>query len=121
MNQEIQKSKFDTLKWLLVWIILGAGISANYVFSATSSSLRLIVWLFLCVLIFGIIFQTKKGRKWSIFAQEAKNESRKIIWPTRQETVQTTIVVVVMVVISALFLWGVDALLIKCIQIFTGK
>jgi preprotein translocase subunit SecE len=121
MNEEIQSSKFDSIKWILVWGMLGSGIAVNYLFSGISPSLRLIFWLILSLLVFGVIFQTQKGKQWWVFLEEAKNELQKIVWPTRQETVQTTVVVVVMVIFSALFLWGVDALLIKCIQIFTGK
>jgi preprotein translocase subunit SecE len=121
MNEVIERPKFDTIKWFASWLILAIGLIANYFFSAISTPVRLIGWLFLLLLVLGVISQTQKGKKWWVFIEEARNELRKIVWPTRQETVQTTIVVVLMVVVSALFLWAIDALLMQGIQFFTGK
>lgn len=121
MNQEMQQSKLDTLKWLFIWTLFVTGVITNYLFSTTSLSLRLTAWLLLLLLMAGVIFQTKKGKQWWLFIEASKVELQKVVWPTRQETIQTTMVVVVMVVISAVFLWGVDALLVKCVQFFMGK
>ena len=44
-----------------------------------------------------------------MFAQESVVETGRVVWPTRKETLQTTGIVFVFVVVMALFLWGVDA------------
>lgn len=121
MNEVTEKSKIDLIKWLVTWLILAVGLFMNYSFSTTPVPIRLIGWLLLLLVIFGIISQTQKGKKWWVFIEEAKNELRKIVWPTRPETIQTTAVVVLMVVVAALFLWATDAALMQCIQFFTGK
>lgn len=54
------------------------------------------------------------------FAREARVELRKVIWPTRQETLQTTLVVLVMVVVVAIFLWLLDMLLLWAVNGLTG-
>jgi preprotein translocase subunit SecE len=121
MNDITAKTKFDALKWLISGIILIGGFVANYVFTEAPSALRLIGWLLIFLITVVIISQTQKGKKWREFLEGSRNELKKVVWPTRQETIQTTAVVVLMVVISALFLWAVDALLIQIIQFFTNK
>src|SRR5262245_59144370 len=116
-----EKPKLDTVKLLLSCVILATGLIVNYLFPAIPTPVRLIGWLLLLLLVFGIISQTQTGKKWWLFIEEARNELRKIVWPTRQETIQTTVVVILMVVVSALFLWAIDALLMEGIQFFTGK
>lgn len=116
-----EKPKFDTIKWFASWLILATGLVANYLSPTVPAPVRLIGWLLLLLLIFGVISQTQKGKKWWVFIEEARNELRKIVWPARQETIQTTVVVILMVVVSALFLWAIDALLMQGIQFFTGK
>ena len=58
--------------------------------------------------------------KFTAFLQESKYELNKVNWPTRQETLQTTGIVFIMVVILAIILWGVDSLLLWAISTVTG-
>jgi preprotein translocase subunit SecE len=68
-----------------------------------------------------ILSQTEKGR-WVIdFFRDSRQELRKVVWPTRQETVQTTMVVAVMVIVLSLVLWGVDGVLVWLIGWLTGQ
>jgi preprotein translocase SecE subunit len=62
----------------------------------------------------------RKAKNLWYFFRAARDELRKVGWPTRQETIQITIVVILMVLISSLFLWGVDAIMIWVIQLLTG-
>lgn len=65
--------------------------------------------------------QTHKGQRIWAFAREARMELRKVIWPTRPETVRTTLVVVAVVIVVALFLWGLDAFLLWAAGFLTGQ
>ena len=58
-----------------------------------------------------IALQTTKGAAFWALVKGSRTEIRKVVWPTRQETVQTTMIVVVFVVLVALLLWGLDAFL----------
>jgi preprotein translocase subunit SecE len=58
------------------------------------------------------------GREFVAFAQEAVVEVKKVVWPTRKETVQTTGVVVAFVIVMAIFLWIVDAILARVVELF---
>jgi preprotein translocase subunit SecE len=64
---------------------------------------------------------TAQGKAAWEFAADARVELRKVVWPTRKETVQMTLVVVVMVIVVAIFLWIVDWGLIKAVQALTGQ
>ena len=55
--------------------------------------------------------QSAPGRTFWSFVQSSRTELRKVVWPNRQETVQVTIVVFVMLVVLGLFFWALDTLL----------
>lgn len=115
------KSKFDVFKWLVVGVILAGGIFANSYYGAQPASLRLTGWLILACVALVIAAQTQQGRKIWSFAQDARMELRKVVWPTRQETIQTTLLVVATVVITSLLLWGIDSLLLWAVGFLTGQ
>ena len=58
-----------------------------------------------------IALQTAKGAAFWALVKGSRNEIRKVVWPTRQETVQTTLIVVAFVLLVALILWGLDSFL----------
>jgi preprotein translocase subunit SecE len=60
-------------------------------------------------LVVGLLSQS--GRRFVGFAQHAIDETRKVIWPTRKETIQTTLIVFAFVLVMAIFLWFADKLL----------
>jgi preprotein translocase subunit SecE len=65
----------------------------------------------LAVVAGAVALQTTRGQAFFELAKEARIEIRKVVWPTRQETTQTTLIVVAVVLVMALLLWGLDALL----------
>jgi preprotein translocase subunit SecE len=67
-----------------------------------------------------VALQTTKGKQFSTLVSEAKTEMRKVVWPTRQELIQTTFMVVVFVLVVALILWGVDSLVGWVISLAIG-
>lgn len=76
--------------------------------SQWTTPIQVILWLGWFI-VFGYLFTfTNLGNNFYTFAKEAKNELYKIVWPTRPETVQTTMIVIAMVVIVSIFLWGID-------------
>lgn len=123
MNSKVenQPSKLDTLKWLVAGILTVAGIFGNNYFSAQPIALRLAGWLILGCVIVLIVFQTAIGRRIWAFAQDARMELRKVVWPTRQETIQTTLLVIAMVAVTALLLWAIDSFLLWLVGYLTGQ
>ena len=67
-----------------------------------------------------IALQTAKGAAFWTLVKSSRTEIRKVVWPTRQETVQTTLIVVVFVLLVALMLWGLDSLLGWLVSLVIG-
>ncbi len=67
-----------------------------------------------------VFFKTPQGNRLAIFAKETKIELRKVVWPTRNETVKTTGMIMVAVIIVAIFLWIVDAFFSWIVQLLTN-
>ena len=122
MSSEAQENSgnLDTFKWGIVVLLLVAGVGADYYLSEVARALKLAGWIFLIGAIGAIALTTVKGQLLLEFAKEARTELRKVVWPTRQETVQSTMMVIAMVFIMAIILWTVDSLLMWLITKFTA-
>lgn len=79
--------------------------------------LLLLVGLVIAGLIF---FKAPQGKQLSNFTKEVKIELRKVVWPTRDETVKTTGMIMIAVVIVSIFLWIVDAFFSTMVQLLTN-
>lgn len=113
--------KLDWLKWLLTITLLLAGLIGNHYYSEVSMPLRTLVWLAIVAVAGFVASKTSKG-VWVVeFFRDSRMELRKVVWPTREETMQTTMVVAAMVIILALILWGMDGVLVWLIGWLTGQ
>lgn len=111
-NVEQTPTRLDSLKWILVAGLIAMAVIGNQYFVEQAWYYRGIAVIVALALAAFIALQTQKGRDALDFAKEARTEIRKVVWPTRQETLQTTLIVAIFVVVIALFLWAVDALLV---------
>lgn len=115
------ESRLDWLKWAIAIALLVAGMVANHYYSEFSLPLRMLAWLGVLAMAGFVASTTQKG-KWVLeFFRDSRMELRKVVWPTREETMQTTLVVAAMVVVLALLLWGVDGILVWIIGWMTGQ
>lgn len=105
----------DKIKILAAVLVFIAGIAAYYYLPDLSVLIRVGLFIGAIVVSAVLVMLTEYGQNFIGFAKAANTELRKMVWPTRPETVQTTIMVLVLVVIVALFLWGVDAIVFKSI------
>ncbi|AKT28423.1 preprotein translocase subunit SecE [Pseudomonas syringae pv. actinidiae] len=108
---EASDSRFDLLKWLLVVVLVVVGVVGNQYYSAEPILYRVLALLVIAAAAAFVALQTGKGKAFFVLAKEARAEIRKVVWPTRQETTQTTLIVVAVVLVMALLLWGLDSLL----------
>jgi preprotein translocase subunit SecE len=115
------ETKLNWLKWLVVALLLVAGVTANFYYSQQPWPLRFLGWLFLLAVAGGVAAQTSQGKQALDFARESRIELRKVVWPTRQETVQITFLIAGVVVLLALALWGIDGVLLRVIGWLTGQ
>lgn len=118
---EARGDKISTAIWLGVAILFSLGVFANYHYRSIALPLRIIGWIVLFSAMLGIGCLTSQGRRAVLFAREAKIELHKVVWPTRQETVQTTLMVVTMIAVMGLFLWAADSILLWLTAWLTGQ
>ena len=120
-KSQVEASSLDTVKLILaVGIIVGA-ILGFYYLDAYSQLLRVIGLLVLMGLAALLAYQTAVGRTVWEFASASKMEVRKVVWPSRQETVQTTLIVFVMVLFMGIVLWLFDMMLGAILRALTGS
>jgi len=110
-NTDTQGSMFDTVKLLFALMVLIAGIVGFYYFAEQALLYRVLGILAAVGVAVGISATTAKGKGLMVFLGLSRSEVRKMVWPTRAETMQTTLMVFILVVILAIFLWFVDMLL----------
>jgi preprotein translocase subunit SecE len=103
--------KLDPVKWVLALSVLAVGIYANAEYAALTLLYRVLAGVVVAGVAVAIILTTRQGQATWELAKEARVEIRKVVWPTRQETTQTTLIVVVMVIFVGLILWGMDSVL----------
>jgi preprotein translocase subunit SecE len=111
----------DTVLLLLSVTILVGGIFAYYYYAEESVLLRTAGVLVGFLLALWIALQSAQGRTLWAFVQGARVELRKVVWPTREEAVQTTIIVLVFAMIMGTFFWLLDIFLLWFTRFITGQ
>lgn len=115
-------SRFDTLLLISALVLLIGGIAAYYVLEAELPKfVRLLVMLGGMAAAVAAVYRTAIGQLLWSHVQGARVELRKVVWPTRQESLQTTLVIAIFVLIVALMMWGLDAALLAGVQALTGR
>ena len=119
-TEEQPSSSLDGLKWTVVVLLLAAAIGGNFYYGQESVLLRAIGVVFAVGIAGLVAMQTLKGRTAVEFAKESRTEVRKVVWPTRQEAIQTTGIVLVVTLLMSLLLWGLDSILFWLVGLITG-
>jgi len=110
----------DTVKLIIAAAILVAGMFGYYWYSELALPLRVLMVLLATGAGIGVGMTSVQGQTLWKFIQGSRIEIRKVVWPTRQETVQTTLIVVAFVLVVALILWGLDSLLGWLVSLVIG-
>ena len=111
----------DRIKLGLALLLVAAGIAGFYWLAEQAMVLRVVAVLAGIGAATAVAWFTEPGRQFFAFSKEAWSETRKVVWPTRKETFQTTGVVFALVVVVALFLWVVDASLMWAVKLLMGQ
>ena len=112
--------RFDLVKLVIAGLIVIAAVVGFYIFDDQSAPLRVAGLLAATGVAAWVGLQTEPGRRFWTFLQEAQLEVRKVVWPTRPETIQTTLLVIGVVILAALILWALDAVLGWAVRLLIG-
>ncbi len=108
---EAAASRLDSLKWVVALALVAGGIFGNSYYGDQPILYRVLALLALALIAGWIASLTEKGSAFLTLVKGSRIEIRKVVWPTRQETTQTTMIVFVFVIITGLILWGLDSVL----------
>lgn len=119
-KSETQGSGLDSLKWLVVVALIVAAVGGNVYYADQSLLYRVLALLVIAIGAALVATQTVKGAAFWKLAKEARTEIRKVVWPSRQESTQTTLIVLAFVVVVALILWLLDTFLGYLVSLAIG-
>lgn len=115
-------SPLDTVMLLLSAAALAGGVFAFYYFAGSlSQTVRVLIVLGGLGASLALAYQTTLGKTIWTYVRGANVELRKTTWPTRQESLQATLMIAVVVMIMALLLWGLDSALLWGVKSVTGR
>jgi len=114
-------STADKIKLVLAALIVLAGMVGFYYLSMSPLVVRIGVLLGTAAVAAALAWTSEPGKRFFAYCQDAVEETKKVVWPSRKETMQTTAVVVAFVVVMALFLWVVDASLVWLVRVLVGR
>jgi len=123
MSQSMQSGSssawMDKIKWMFAVALLVAAIVASCLLTHPIG----IRWGVLLIGVagsFGLAKYTEKGRLVWNFCKEARAELRKVVWPTREETMRATFLILGMILVATLLLWTVDSIIWRIVAWVTG-
>ena len=108
---EAAVGRLDSLKWVVVLALVAGGVYGNSYYGEQPILYRVLALLALALVAGWVASLTQKGGDLLTLVKGSRTEIRKVVWPTRQETTQTTFIVFVFVIITGLILWGLDSVL----------
>jgi len=112
------------LFWGVALAIVVFGIYSNnnfaVIFGTDSTLYRILALLVLSIIAGFVALQTTQGKSFWELLKGSRTEIRKVVWPTRQETMQTTMIVLLVVVVAGLILWLLDTILGWLVSVIIG-
>ena len=111
----------DKIKLLVAFLLVAAGIAGFYYLQNSAAVLRLASVLVGMLLATGVAWTSEPGKRFFAFGKDSVAEAKRVVWPSRKETLQTTGVVILFTIVMALFLWAVDASLMMVVNKLMGR
>ena len=124
MSKEVESSKgnsLDSIKFLASIGVLVATFIGYYTYEQAHAVVRVLGLVAGVAVSLFILYQTAKGKSWFQHLSLAKREVRQVVWPTRPETVQMTLIVFVVVILMGIFLWLIDMFFLWAVKLLTGQ
>ena len=117
---DVTVGRLDTFKWVVVVAIVAAGIFGNSYYDEQPLIYRVLALVAMAIAAAWVASLTHRGDEFLTLVRGSRTEIRKVVWPTRQETTQTTLIVFVFVIITGLILWGLDSILGWVVSLILG-
>ncbi|MBI4938301.1 MAG: preprotein translocase subunit SecE [Nitrosomonadales bacterium] len=111
----------DKIKLGVAFLLVVAGIAGFYTLHESAAVVKVGLVLLGLLLAAAVAWTSAPGKQFVVFSKESVTEAKRVVWPTRKETVQTTGVVILFAVVMALFLWAVDASLMLLVNKLMGR
>ena len=111
----------DKIKIIAAALLAAAGVGGFYYLDQSPMIVRVVAVLAGLAAGAFVFWLSAPGKEFHVFAQESVGETKKVVWPTRKETLQTTGIVFAFMVVMALFLWIVDAGLLWAVKRLLGQ
>ena len=108
VNKRINMQNY--IRWFLGIAIIGIAVYGNSYFAQEALLYRVLAVILVSGLGLLVISTTEEGKESLKIILESRTEIRRVVWPTRVETTQTTLIVLVAITVAALMLWGLDSL-----------
>ena len=108
VNKSINMQNY--IRWFLGIAIIGIAVYGNSYYAQEALLYRVLGVILISGLGLFVLITTVEGKESLKIILESRTEIRRVVWPTRIETTQTVLIVVVAIVICALLLWGLDSL-----------
>ena len=111
----------DTAKLVLAAALLVGGLAGHYSYSHRRTAVRVLMVLVAMGAAVFVGLQSMQGQALSRFVQASRVELRKVVWPTREETIQTTIAVLIFTAVMGVFFWLLDLFLLTFTRWIMGQ
>ena len=111
----------DKIKLLVAFLLIVAGVAGFYALQQSAAVLQLAAVLLGVALAVAVAYTSGPGKRFFAFGRDSVAEAKRVVWPTRKETLQTTGIVILFAIIMALFLWAVDASLMLAVNGLMGR
>ncbi len=115
VNMESQSPKFEAMLIGFAVLLFAFGIVGQFFFSSQPMLYRFVAFMLTTTAAIFMVTRTSTGRRLWAFWQDSIVELRKVVWPTKQETIHSTVAVLAMVFIMGLVLWSIDAILVRLV------
>lgn len=121
-TEQSNASRYDSLLLVAALLLLVGGMFSFYYFVGQFNALiRTLMLLAAIGAGVAVAYQTQLGRDLWGYIVGARTELRKVVWPSRQESLQSTLMIAVVVLITSLLLWGLDSVLLLGVKALTGR
>jgi len=111
----------DRLKLSMAFLLVVGAIGAFYYFGDQPLLARVVGLLVVAAMAATVSLQSTQGQAAWAFMKEARTEVRRVVWPTRKDAAQTTLLILATVLVFGLLMWLLDSILLWAVRLLTGQ